>query len=234
MDLRVVADAEGVAREAWAEVVASAAAAERASRPFVLGLSGGRTPQRLYELLAESPIDWSRARLFFCDERCVPPDDPASNYRLVHDALLSRVRGEIHVLRMRGEAEAEGAAREYETALERLGDPDVVLLGVGADGHTASLFPGSRALEEPSRLVVPALAPAGVTPRGRLTLTLPALARARRALFLVSGASKQEILARLRADSAESRRLPAARVRARESVAWLADRAAAEPGAHQR
>jgi 6-phosphogluconolactonase len=227
VDLRVVADPEAVAREARREIVAAMVAAREASRPFALGLSGGSTPQRLYELLAEdASLDWSGVRFFWGDERCVPPDDPESNYRQAHDALLSRIHAaEVH--RMRGEAHPETAAREYEAVLEGLGDLDLVLLGVGADGHTASLFPGSPALEEASRLVVPVRAPAGVTPRGRLTLTLPALARARRALFLVSGPSKREILAVLREGSAEARCLPAARVRARESVSWIADRAAA-------
>jgi 6-phosphogluconolactonase len=226
VDLRIFADAEAVAREARREIVAAMAAARKASRPFALGLAGGRTPRRLYELLAEeASLDWSGVR-FFWDERCVPPDDPASNWRLAHDVLLSRIRpAAVH--RMRGEADPEAAAREYEVVLEELGEPDLVLLGVGGDGHTASLFPGSPALEEASRLVVPALAPAGVTPRRRLTLTLPALARVRRVLFLVSGWSKREILAALRGGSAEARRLPAALVHASESVSWIADRAAA-------
>jgi 6-phosphogluconolactonase len=227
VDLRVVEDSEGVARDARREIVAAMAAAREASRPFVLGLSGGSTPRRLYETLAEdASLDWSGVRFFWGDERCVPPDDPASNYRLAHDALLSRIRA-AGVHRMRGEADPETAAREYEAVLEELGDSDLVLLGIGEDGHTASLFPGSAALDESARLVVPVRAPQGVEPRERLTLTLPALARARRALFLVTGSSKRDILAALREGGAEARRLPAARVRARESVSWIADRAAA-------
>jgi 6-phosphogluconolactonase len=229
-DLRVFPDAEAVAREARREIVAGMSAAREASREFVLGLAGGRTPQRLYEFLAEDPsIDWSRVRFFWGDERCVPPDDAASNYRLAHDALLSRIEvAPARVHRLRGEAaDPEAAAREYEAELASIEAPDLVLLGLGTDGHTASLFPGSAALEESSRLVVPSRAPIGVTPTDRLTLTLPGLARWERALFLVTGSNKRHVLTALLDDPADAERFPAARVRTRIQESWFVDRAAA-------
>jgi 6-phosphogluconolactonase len=227
---RVLADPEAVALEARQEIVAAAGAADETGRPLVLVLSGGRTPQRLYEHLAEEDrIDWSRVHFLWGDERCVPPDHPASNYRLAHEALISRIDvPERHVHRMRGEdPDPDTAARAYEEELASVGAPDLVLLGLGADGHTASLFPDSVALEESSRLVVPARAPAGADPVDRLTVTFAALGCARRVLFLVTGSDKRDALTAIREDPpAAADRFPAARVRPRESILWIADRAA--------
>lgn len=230
MELRVVEDAEAAAREARREILAAVNAARESSRSFVLGLAGGQTPRRLYELLAaEGGFDWSPVHFVWGDERCVPPGDPASNYRLAHESLLSRIDVDAACIhRMRGDAvDPDGAAREYEEVLAGLEDPDLVLLGLGTDGHTASLFPRSPALEESLRLVTATSAPAGAVSPRRLTLTFPGLARFRRGLFLVTGTDKRTILTTLREDPTAAERLPAARVRAREGELWIVDRAAA-------
>ena len=241
-EFRVLPDPEAVAREAASEVVV--AARETASKGmaavrdgaklrgrFQLVLAGGSTPRRLYELLAREPeIDWSAVRLFWGDERCVPPDHADSNYRLAFESLISRIEiPRQNVCRLRGEApDCEAAAREYEEVLRKAGGLDLVLLGVGEDGHTASIFPGTPAAAEESRWVVPARAPEWISPAQRLTLTLPAIATARRVLFLVTGESKREVVAAIRRDRERAvERYPAAAVRTREGVTWLLDVAAA-------
>ena len=179
--------------------------------PRTLALAGGSTPRGLYERLVKAPLPWAEIDVFFSDERCVPPDHPDSNYGMAQRALLGKVPARVH--RMCGEAcEAEA----YERLLrERVaGDPpslDVVLLGLGADGHTASLFSGDAALEERERLVLRVERP-DATPGGgvRLTLTLPVLNAAREAIFLVAGAGKREALSQLRAGEG----IPAVQVRA--------------------
>jgi 6-phosphogluconolactonase len=187
-------------------------------RPRTLALAGGRTPRELYRRLASLKYDWEGVDVFFGDERCVPPDHPDSNFRMASEALLSRVAARVH--RMRGEA-CDAAAYERELrAVFGEGVPvfDLVFLGMGADGHTASLFPGDAALEESQRLVVRVARP----DHPRLTLTLPVLSASRLAVFLVSGEEKREALRRVLADE----NLPAARVAARR-VVIIADAAAA-------
>jgi 6-phosphogluconolactonase len=198
----------------------AAAAADRftALRPRTVALAGGSTPRRLYERLAHEDLPWPKIDVFFGDERCVPPDHPDSNYRLASEALLSKVAARVH--RMPGET---CDAEAYEDELSRVfgsGPPrfDLVLLGLGEDGHVASLFPGDPALDITDRLVVRVRRP----DHPRLTLTLPVLSAANVALFLVSGASKREALSRL----LEHDDIPAARVRAKETVI-IADEAAA-------
>lgn len=204
-----------------------------------LALAGGATPRGLYARLAQEPfrdaVDWRRAHVFFGDERCVPPDHPDSNHAMALETLLSWVplsRGAIH--RIRGEAAPQRAAALYEREIRRIMEGatprlDVVLLGMGADGHTASLFPGSPALEERARLAVAAESPK--PPRARVTLTLRALNAARFVLFLVAGPEKADAAARVLEESPATPTrslLPAARVRpARGRVLWLLDRAAA-------
>lgn len=237
-ELRVVAGPAELAVAAADEWRARALAAAPSGR-FSVALAGGRTPQPLHALLADprepyrDALPWALTHVFFGDERSVPPDDPASNYGAARDALLSRVPlppGNVH--RIRGEDDAGAAARAYEEELRRVLGPaarlDLVLLGLGADGHTASLFPGSPALEERTRLVAAPFVPS--LGARRITLTLPALSAAARVVFLVSGAEKADALRRVLAGAAE---LPAARVRPREGAAlFLADRAAAaiDPG----
>ncbi len=235
--LRRVRDAEAVARAAAEEVAGAAAHAVAARGAFTLALSGGSTPRRLYALLVDQTapfrgrIPWDRTHVFFGDERPVPPDHADSNYRMAREALLDHVDvASVH--RIPGEDPA--AADRYEAELRRFfaipagGTPprlDLVLLGLGADGHTASLFPGTAAIEEAVRWVAsPFVARLGTR---RTTLTLPILNRARAVLFLVVGAEKAAALARVLAPAPGAEPLPAARVRPDGGAVWIVDDAAA-------
>jgi 6-phosphogluconolactonase len=165
-------------------------------------LSGGSTPRRAYAIAAESPGAWAGAHLWFGDERCVAPDDDRSNYLMVKTTLLDPLgqRGEHpDAHRIKGELGPEQAADEYEAELRAAGPPPfhLLLLGVGPDGHTASLFGGKPALEERNRLVAP-VPEAGLEPFvPRVTLTFPGLASAEQIVFLIAGESKAEIVARI-------------------------------------
>ena len=189
---------------------------------FSLALSGGSTARACYERLAEdagSQIDWWKVDLYWGDERCVPLDHEDSNYHLAREALLDRVGGANATYPMR----CEEGADPYQLRVGELGRFDVVHLGLGPDGHTASLFPGSAALEaDPGRLVVLNDDPLGHNPHQRMTLTYAGIARARLVIVTVAGEAKREALARVMADDD----VPAAAVRA-EQVIWLADPAAA-------
>jgi 6-phosphogluconolactonase len=205
---------------------------------FSLVLAGGNTPRRVYELLASESfrerVAWDRVDIFFGDERCVPPDHPDSNYLMAYQALLSQVPiSAEQVRRIPGEAEAEESARLYEGELRKYFVNAMwprfalVLLGMGTDGHTASLFPGSAALNEAEKWVAPARA--SQPPHERVTLTLPVFNQAAHVLFLVSGINKAERLAQvLKGGPKKTEPLPAQLVQpARGSVEWLVDRAAA-------
>ncbi|GEM_PF-289017 len=194
--------------------------------PFRLALAGGSTPRRLYSLLAERDLPWERLRIFLGDERAVPEDHPDSNFRMVRETLLagSTLQSE-QVFRWETERGPDEAARVYAQALDRefAGAPpcfDLVLLGLGEDGHTASLFPGSPALQVFDRAT--AANPLGPGKGSRLTLTLPVLNLARSAMFLVGGRAKASILRRVLAGGP----FPASRVRGREGTLFLADREA--------
>ena len=181
IELLVLDDAEAAA----AATVERLAEAARAGAE--IALTGGSTPRRAYELAAEREPDWSRAGAWWGDERCVDPADERSNYRLARESLLDRLAGRPAVHRIRGELEPEEAAEEYERELgeTRL---DLVLLGIGPDGHVASLFPEAPTLRVRDRKVV--AAQAGHEPFvPRVTLTLPALEAGAEILFLVSGAT---------------------------------------------
>jgi len=194
-------------------------------------LTGGSSPRRAYELAAQQQADWSRATVWLGDERCVPPTDPDSNFAMADAALLSRLERRPTVIRMPGELGADAGAATYETEIRsRLGgDPrwDLLLLGLGPDGHTASLFPGKPEMEERSRLVV-GVPIAGMEPQvPRISLTLPALNAARAAVFLVTGESKAETVARVWGPQPDPA-LPAAHVRPRfGTLTVLLDEAAA-------
>jgi 6-phosphogluconolactonase len=232
--IRVFADAVALARGAaafFAEEMSRAVAAR--GRCSVL-LAGGETPRRTYELLAEKPlreaIPWEKVHFFWGDERCVPADDPQSNQRMARERLLARVPvppGNIHPITCTHAPEE--AAATYQHELERHfagGAPsfDLVLLGLGTDGHTASLFPGSSALAEGARWTAVVHRPGEVFPR--ITLTLPLLNQARRVLFLVVGRDKAAILAEILQGNAP---YPARLVRPSSGeLIWFADRAAAE------
>jgi 6-phosphogluconolactonase len=206
---------------------------------FSLALSGGRTPGELYHRLATDSTqrEWPNTDFFFSDERCVPPDHPDSNYHLADQALFRPLNiPQKHIHRMRGELrDAEAAAREYEELLQAVTHVaqgewpclDLVLLGVGNDGHTASLFPGTDALHERRRWVTVEHAPSG--PPTRLTLTLGVINQATVVLFLASGESKAGIVKTILEPEQESdRQLPAALVQPeRGRLIWVLDRAAA-------
>ncbi len=193
----------------------------RPSDFFSIGLSGGNTARRCYENLAESggaQIDWWRVDVYWGDERCVPLDDSDSNYRLGREALLENVGAVNANYPMR----CEDGPDRYHQLVGELGQFDVLHLGLGADGHTASLFPDSPALDaDPGRLVVMNEDPSGVNPYPRETLTFSGIERARLAVVTVSGEEKAEALARTQAGET-----PASRIRA-EQVVWLVDPPAA-------
>jgi len=159
-------------------------------------LTGGNTPRAAYEQVATQPDVWEHATLWFGDERCVPPTDERSNYRMANEALISRVHPRS-VHRIQGELGPTEAADAYEHDLRVGGPPefDLLLLGLGPDGHLASLFPGQQTLSERSRLAV-GVPEAGLEPYvPRVSMTLPALSSAKRIVFLVSGASKADAVA---------------------------------------
>jgi len=215
----VYADAAALARGAADLVTACGRDAISARGAFTLALAGGSTPRRTYDELAARPdgLDAARTWFAFGDERCVGPDHDRSNYRMVREALLDPLGAQAaRVLRLEGEIDPAAAARRYETRLRAIlpeADPrlDLVLLGIGADGHTASLFPGTAALDERERWVVENWIPQ--LGEWRLTLTLPALDAARRVAFLVSGADKAAIVAEAFGDAAHDAPHPCERVR---------------------
>lgn len=208
--------------------------------PFRVSLSGGSTPKTLYGLLASDEFrgrfPWPRVSWYWGDERFVPHDHPASNYRMAREAMLAKAPvppENVHPIPCDGTA--EDAAGRYERTLQHAYgaatfDParplfDIVLLGLGADGHTASLLPGDPVLDERRRWVA---AVAHGRPEVRITLTYPAIESSRRVAFLVAGQDKASILRTIRAGNRE---LPAARVRPLGDLYWFVDRAAAGGGA---
>lgn len=199
---------------------------------FMLALSGGSTPRAAYVRLATNhpELDWQRTHVFWSDERCVPPDEPRNNYRMAREALLDRVPiPQAHVHRIRGEADPVQAAAEYERELNGAGaEPlalDLVLLGLGEDGHTASLFPGQPAVHETVHHVLAVPGPDGLR---RITLTPPILNAARRVTFVVSGAGKAARLRQVIEGPFTPDLLPAQVIRpARGLLTWMVDEAAA-------
>jgi 6-phosphogluconolactonase len=185
----IVAETEDAAARRVAELLA-----ESARKGDEIVLTGGRTPGRAYELAAGLEPDWSRASVWWGDERCVPPDDERSNYGLARRTLFDRLAAQPErVHRIRGEDDPAAAAASYEREL-RGTTLDLLLLGLGPDGHLASLFPNAPGLSETERLVIPA--EPGLEPFvERVTLTPPALRGARRIVFLVTGADKAEAVA---------------------------------------
>jgi 6-phosphogluconolactonase len=219
MRLQVVDTPEDAARAAAEEL------AEVARAGGHIALSGGSTPKRAYELAAELEQDWSRATVWWADERCVPPDDARSNFRLAREALLDRLARPPSVRRIEVEHGCEEAADLYESELDGV-TLDLVLLGIGPDGHTASLFPDSPALAELGRRV--AAGPPGLPPYvDRVTMTIPALRDARRLVYLVTGREKAEAAARAFAGPPDPE-TPASMVRSdRGDTIAILDRAAA-------
>jgi 6-phosphogluconolactonase len=241
--MTVFPDSESLVSGAAAFIVESGRQALAARGRFTLALSGGNTPKPVYERLARpgyrDRLDWGRVQIFFGDERCVPPDDPQSNYFMARTALLDKVplpTENIH--RLRGEAEPERAAAAYAEDLARTlggeagaGKPppegfDLILLGVGDDGHTASLFPGSAAVTEKKRWVMAHYVE--IVGLWRLTLTPVVINAARQAAFLVSGAGKAEVVHRVLAGPYQPEVLPAQVIRPHGGeLRWLMDAPAA-------
>jgi 6-phosphogluconolactonase len=228
---------ELVAEAAAERFVVSANEADTGQRRFSVALSGGHTPRRVYELLAserfKGRVEWRNVHIFFGDERCVPPDHPESNYQMANDALLSRVPiPPENVHRMAGEGEPLASAALYENQLRQFFGQvswpsfDLVFLGLGKDGHTASLFPETKGLTENDAWVVANWVEAlGVY---RLTLTVPVLNHALRILFLVTGGDKADALKAVLAGPRDPVHLPAQLVEPSEGTCeWLVDKAAA-------
>jgi len=190
---------------------------------YSMALSGGDTARRCYERLADdagTQIDWWKVDVYWGDERCVPSDDESSNYRLAREALLDRVGAANATYPMR----CEEGADPYQLRIGELGKFDLVHLGLGPDGHTASLFPRSTALDaDPGRLVVMNDDPTGNNPLPRMTLTFAGIARARLVLVTVSGEEKRDAFARVQRDDPDC---PGTHIRA-DRVVWLVDPAAA-------
>ncbi len=234
----VLATPEEVAEAAADRIVAAARNAIRRRGRFRIALSGGSTPRPVYALLAAPPrvaaVDWSRVDFFWGDERCVPPDHPESNYGVARELLLDRLPGlrKATVHRMPADLPDRGReARRYQARIARAFGTtpddrrppafDLIWLGMGRDGHTASLFPGSTALAERRRWVVTTWAPGPAV--WRMTLTLPIVNAARTALFVVIGADKAGPLRSVRSGA---NAVPAAFVHARSTL-WLVDAQAA-------
>ena len=241
-DPRVIisADAAGVYRAAADLFLRASVSAVEARGRFTVALAGGSTPRGLYSLLATDPalrvgVPWNRTEFFWGDERHVPPDHADSNYRMAHETLLSRVRvpdAQIH--RIRGEEQDPAvAAKLYESEMRDVfaaeqGVPrfDVILLGLGPDGHTASLFPGTSALAEQSRLMVANHVEAQRT--DRITMTLPLLNGAREVIFVVAGSEKAPAVRDVLEPGPDAPDLPARHVRPGDgALIWVLDRAAA-------
>lgn len=233
--VEIAPDVQGLAQTAADWLVARIA---ETRGPFRLAMTGGQTPRPLYRLLASDAfrprIAWERVELFWGDERLVPHDHPDSNYRMARETLLDHVPippEQIHPMPTDGTAPQ--CARDYEALLKRCYGAEVlhaerplfdaVLLGLGGDGHTASLLPGDAALEEYERWVTAVM---HGRPHERVTLTYPTIASSRDVAFLVSGTAKADTFAAVRAGAPG---LPAARIRSHGRITWFVDRAAAAP-----
>jgi 6-phosphogluconolactonase len=241
-DLIVCGDTDEWARRAAQQFVDAAKHSVNACGRFSVALAGGSTPRLLYNFLARDParsvVPWARTFVFWGDERLVPPSHADSNYRMAWETLLTRVAiPPAHVHRIRTElADPETIARDYENEMRPhfgIQPPDVprfdlILLGMGTDGHTASLFPHSPALHERQRLAVPVHVPHAQVP-WRVTLTLPVLNRAGVAMFLVSGEEKRESLRNVLGSTYDPERWPAQAVQPEHGrLLWVVDRAAAQ------
>jgi 6-phosphogluconolactonase len=249
-EFRVSQDLESLSRAALDALLETARRSIAQRNRFSLVLSGGATPGPLFRMLggdAADALTWEHVHLFWGDERCVGPEDPASNFRMVREMILTKVPipgANIH--RIAGEADdPASAARNYEADLRKfLGAPvgeddgsgipealfDLALLGVGEDGHTASLFPGDSVLDEQERWVRAVKAPDDRPPTDRITLTIPALNRSRSAFILASGAAKRQVVERIvDLGSNGSPQLPVSLIRPVERLFWFVDEEAA-PG----
>ena len=240
-DIRIHSDSQAAAEAAAAFVLEVGQEAIRTKGRFCIAISGGTTPETLYRALTSPAFadrfDWSRTTFFFSDERCVPPNDPRSNYALANKTLFTPLKiTPSQVCHMAGEShDPQAAAHEYEQQLHLAmktspsAQPslDLILLGLGEDGHTASLFPGAPVLRDHQRLIAATQSPKD--PPNRLTMTFAAINRASVILFLVAGAAKAgAVRAILDPKTEAERQLPASLVEPEEGrLIWFLDRAAA-------
>ncbi len=233
-DIRILNAPQELFQAAAAEFIALASTAIRDHRKFTVALSGGSTPKSLYSVLARSALPWDKIFFFWSDERHVPPDHPDSNYRMAKEALLSKVPvPPENIFRVRAEEkDANVVAKDYEEALKlffRLKPGefprfDLILLGLGPDGHTASLFPNTAALNETKRLVVANWVEKFKA--NRITFTYPVLNNAACVIFLVSGADKADMVRTVLEDGRAD--LPSQRVHpVNGRLLWLLDKGAA-------
>jgi 6-phosphogluconolactonase len=236
-DVRILTNLEAIAKRAGQEFVQSAARAVSEKGSFTVALSGGSTPKALYSLLAtdaalRAQLAWDKMYLYFGDERNVGPDHADSNFRMASETMLSKVPLKPEqVFRIKGEyKDTEKAAQEYEQALRasfKIGEGqfprfDLVLLGMGNEGHTASLFPGSKALHETKRLVVRNWV--GKLYTNRITLTAPAINNAARVIFMITGADKALALKGVLEGPYEPDQLPAQMIQpSKGQLLWLVD-----------
>ncbi len=228
-EVRIYAEDTALFAAATDEFLRVAREAIAAEGTCDIALAGGSTPRRLYASVAAraAGIDWSKAHLFFGDERCVPPEHSESNYRMARETLfLLGPVSAAHVHRIRGELPPSEAAKQYEQELRdsfggTLPRFDLVLLGLGPDGHTASLFPGSAALNERERWVCANWVEKFGAPR--ITLTYPVLNEAAEVMFLVTGGEKSPAVRQIFREGAA---LPAAEVQPRGRLLWMLDAAA--------
>lgn len=220
------ADADDLARQACARILDAARAAIDRRGRFSIVLAGGRTPEATYRRLGEAQADWSCWQVYFGDERCLPVDDPGRNSRMARECWLERVAlpaGHVHPIPAERGARAGAAA--YARDLQAVAEFDCVLLGLGEDGHTASLFPGRDPGADPDAPDVLAVHDAPKPPPERVSLSAARLARARGVLFLVAGESKREAVAAWRAGSD----IPAAAIRPSAGVDVLIEQALVTP-----
>lgn len=240
--IKVLSTPAEIAAEAAERIVAAAHEAVTHEGSFSIALSGGSTPKGLYQLLAspeyKDRMPWADTEVFFGDERCVPPDHKDSNFKMAHETLLSKVPiPPTSVYRMKGEIEPGAAADEYEQLLlERFGVEagiDVVLLGMGDDGHTASIFPHTPATRETRRSVLGYFAENSSTGKSwRITLTAPFINRSRQVMFLIAGASKAARLSEVMEGPRDPERLPSQLIAPTDGeLVFLLDAAAA--GMHE-
>ena len=239
MEIRTLTTPQELSEAAAEEVVRSANEAVAQRGRFTIALSGGSTPKNLYNLLvtnARNLLPWDRMFFFWGDERHVPPNDPDSNYRMANETMLSKIPvAAANVFRIPAEnPDAAAAAAAYEQTLRKFFqlEPaqfptfDLILLGMGPDGHTASLFPGTKALQEKTRLVVANWVEKLKT--SRITLTLPVLNVARCVTFLVSGTDKAAVLRAVLEEDVPAEQYPSKLIRpSAGKLIWLIDRAAA-------
>jgi len=236
-DIRIFKDVEGLSHEAASLFVRQAEASIKHHNRFLVALNGGSTPTRLFQLLGteyREKVDWDKVHVFWGDERCVPPDDPGSNYRQAQEALLSHVPiPEANIHRVKGELDPVNASKDYALVLKEFATSpfefprfDLVYLGMGEDGHTASLFPGSPV--EVSGPTLPVTAQYQDRPANRVTLTQLVLNQAHTVAFMATGEKKAVTLAEVLSGRYNPELYPAQRIEPKDGqLIWLVDEDAA-------